>query len=128
MRIFLAILWTAIIGLGLGIPLSNVGKIGFDGIDKVIHFGLFFIFGYLWMVALDRPIGRRTAIVFSTGVFFALATEIFQAIMPIDRSGDPADVVADVIGLIAGIAVYRFAHHLFASPPPDRMHFLSNFP
>ncbi len=110
MRIFLASLWTVATIIGLGIPATGLSGIDLEGLDKIIHFLLFFVFGFLWMAALRSPLGRRTAIVFIIGLMFAIGTEVFQGVGPFDRSPDSMDVVADFFGLIIGIGLFRALH------------------
>ena len=36
---------------------------------------------------------------------YAAATEVLQSVLPINRHGDPRDLVADVLGLLIGLAI-----------------------
>ena len=38
---------------------------------------------------------------------YAAATEVLQALLPVNRHGDVRDLVADVVGLLLGLAVSR---------------------
>lgn len=106
-RLLIAVLWTAAILIALGWPSSGLPTLQIEGIDKVVHFGLFFVFALVWMVALPLRPGPRTWTVLLVGILFAIGTEVYQGILPTDRSPDVWDVVADVFGLCMGIMLYH---------------------
>lgn len=115
LRIVLASLWTAAVVAGLSYPASQVPAVGIQSIDKIVHLVLFFVLGFLWMAALGMDLNKRTAAVFITGLAFAVATELIQGILPVNREADSLDVLADLIGLVIGIGAYRSIHRRVAA-------------
>jgi len=94
------ILSTLLILVAVLLPGPQLPDINIVGIDKLAHFALFMI----WATALRRDFGNnfRWPWVFAVGVAFSILTEILQ-IMVEGRSFDYADILADGVGLIAGI-------------------------
>ena len=103
-----AVLWALLILALCSIPGSELPDLDIVGIDKVGHFAVFFVGAFLWMQAWPRS----TARVLAAGIVFAVLTEIYQGLMPLlSRSPDPFDVVADALGLAAGLLVWRWYRH-----------------
>ncbi|MBD8506567.1 VanZ family protein [Hoyosella sp. G463] len=70
-------------------------------IDKAIHAGMFLA------LAVASRFARIP--VFATLVWllvFAALSEVLQGALPIDRSPDPLDAIADAVGAIMGILLY----------------------
>jgi len=111
---WLAGLWTLGIVVALSVPPSSFNDVQpAVGIDKLVHFALFAGFGGLWMRVLCPPRAgvwaqcrRRVGALLVVGVFFAVGSEVYQGLLPIRRSGDPYDAVADGVGLLVGILLY----------------------
>lgn len=101
----LASLWTLAIVIGCLLPGGSLPDATLWSFDKLIHFGIFAGFGGLWMEAMKQPVGRRAMWVALGGIFFAAATELLQGFAP-GRSPELFDLLADVVGLAVGIAVY----------------------
>jgi len=72
--------------------------------DKLIHFGLFAVCGGLWMAAGGR---RLVPVVLTVGLVLAVATEYVQGFPLISRDPDPLDALADSVGVIAAVLVWR---------------------
>lgn len=118
--LIVAALWTAGIIVALTIPSPGLPSIDPSlTLDKVAHVGLFAGLAVFWMRALrpeEMPVPwtvpwRRVRNVFFAGLVFAVASEFYQLIIPFKRSADPYDALADVIGLLIGIAVYLAYRH-----------------
>ena len=73
------------------------GGSGLPGADKVVHAVLF---GLLAATARLRFGGRRALLVLLAG--YALLSEVVQASLLAERSGDVGDLVADLVGVAAG--------------------------
>ena len=73
--------------------------------DKIVHFLMFLPFPILAYFAFDRyaekfwPAVLWTAVAFLAGILLAAGTEVGQACLTSDRSGDPNDFRADLIAL-----------------------------
>lgn len=116
----LAALWTAGILLAMAVPAQNLppGPQSFLGFDKIVHAILFAGFGGLWLRGLCPPnseqvvscFRRRGGLFFVVGVLFAVATEIYQHLLPIRRLADPYDVTADLVGFTAAFVGYYVYH------------------
>ena len=124
----LAFLWTVGIVVGCSIPATSLSPIEPAlSADKLVHVGLFVGFGLLWMRGLCPPsntppalLRRRGLLLLGTGTLFAAGTEVYQHLLPVQRTGDPYDALADVGGLLVAVAAYVLvAHQGSASPPPD---------
>jgi VanZ family protein len=111
----LAVFWTAVILGAFSLPATTLSPVRtLLGVDKLIHAALFGIFGLLWMRVLCPPETERVwttlrwrgGQLFGVGVLFAGGTEVYQHLMPIRRTGDPYDALADGAGLLVGILLY----------------------
>ena len=70
--------------------------------DKVVHAALFAL---LTATALHRF--GRTPVVLGAVTAYALASEVIQGVALPERSGDPLDVVADLVGAGAVVLAAR---------------------
>ncbi|GAB1405058.1 hypothetical protein MASR1M74_22370 [Lentimicrobium sp.] len=112
-----ALLWLAGILVLTLLPGSYIPKPGsFWNLlspDKLVHL---FLFGVLaWLIskgleARDNGIvfARHYLIVMAVAVILAFATEILQYLLPIGRSGNLYDAIADVAGSALGILLFNF--------------------
>lgn len=89
-------------------PGDSVPSVGIPGIDKVVHFGMFFTLAgtfnleYLWQHKSLPHMFYATFIVF----IFALMTEIMQ-LFAVSRSFDLKDLVADTVGIIVASLLWK---------------------
>lgn len=108
-----AIVWGLIICVLLLLPSNNFGGMPrFQGIDKLVHLGVFFVQAMLlyWEATLKskRRVGKWITVlkvVVTTGIFACL-TEMGQMYLTKTRSADPWDVFADMLGV--GMATFAF--------------------
>jgi len=101
-----AAIWTLAIVVACLLPGSDIPTWEFLplSVDKVVHLAMFFGFGALW--AQSAP-GRMQA-VFWSGLALGVAIELLQGALPIGRSMDPLDALADLVGLGLGMALVRW--------------------
>ena len=78
-------------------------------LDKAAHFAMFAGFGALWMRAGSGD--RAAARVAALGAVLAVATEVLQGLPLIRRDPDILDVLADLAGLLIGVAVPPIGRH-----------------
>lgn len=95
---WLAVGWTIIIFIGCAWP--GNGLPSQDNIDKFEHAGIFLLFALLWLKA-----GRSITWVLIVGAAYGMGIEIFQGVMPIGRSFDWFDALADVVGAGLGVLI-----------------------
>ncbi|MFK7845033.1 MAG: VanZ family protein [Rhodothermales bacterium] len=108
-RYIFAIGWTLLIVAGCSIPGNDIPQIGFDlfEFDKLIHFTFFLLYGWLWSKALPN-IPSKLLWVGLSGICFGVATEIYQGMLPWDRTPDPMDAIANMLGLLTAILAYHW--------------------
>ncbi len=108
MRVFrlLAISWTLSILIACFIPGQLVEPIVFEWTDKIAHFVLFAGFSGFWLAAF--PGNRSCRMVLGAGILLALLTEAGQYLLPIGRSAEWLDLLADGLGLLAGYGFDRW--------------------
>ncbi len=108
--LLLAIIWTLVILAACSIPGKDLPAIDIFSIDKIAHFVVFAGFGWVWMWALKSPPPRRTAYVLAFGLAYAALTEVYQGFLPFDRTPDPKDALANALGLLTAILIYRLTN------------------
>jgi VanZ family protein len=94
-------------------PEARPSALAVAHLDKLVHAVLFFAFGLLWTRAVAPARQART--IFVAGVLLAVGTELAQGSSLVDRDPDVLDALADVVGLVVGIASYRLAPRLSAA-------------
>jgi VanZ family protein len=85
----------------LGIPL-----------DKIAHFGIFLIFAFLliWGIFVKIRIFKfkSASLALLIAIVYGILIEILQHFFTIHRQADIFDVLADTIGAISGVIMFRF--------------------
>jgi len=76
----------------------------FNGIDKVLHCGIFAMLGFAFMAAFPRI---KFSYFFQIILIYAFLTEIFQEEMHLGRSMETLDIFADTIGCLIGYYIYK---------------------
>jgi VanZ family protein len=77
---------------------------GFEINDKLVHFGIFAVFGITLAHAGRRTPGRLGhAALLAIGILYALSDEFHQSFVP-GRTPSIGDLVADTVGLAVGYA------------------------
>ena len=99
----LAILWTVAIVVACLVPGQGLPSVHVVSFDKLIHVVLFVGFGLLWTRAAPHLQTR----ILVAGVVLGIATEVAQGLLPVNRSADVFDAVADAVGLVIGVGLGR---------------------
>lgn len=107
-----AVLWTIVILIlcwtpEIYLPVEEEPGSWFHSLplDKVVHVGIFAVFGVLWLRALPAS-GNRFLWVGLAGTALAAITEIVQNVPIINREGEVQDWAADVVGMLSGFLVF----------------------
>jgi hypothetical protein len=83
-------------------PGSNVPAAG-PWVDDVVHGVLF-----ATLALTGRWAGIGLPVLAGGLVLYAAASELVQELLPLDRTGSPADWLADVVGVLVGLALGAF--------------------
>lgn len=115
MKLAAVVLWTIFLLLVLLAPISEgavPSALRFPNFDKVAHFGLFAVTGFIGVLGTSFGGRLKNRILFSTvfGLFLAVTTELVQSFTT--RTSDLYDLLADVGGLLAGLVLYYILYNL----------------
>lgn len=107
------LLWAAVIFVLCTLPGENIPKPGFSfpHLDKLVHFGMFFILAIFLTSELhyQTRLKRRTIYWIVAGIsgLYGGAIEVMQELWFL-RSGELWDWMADLLGALAGCWAYPF--------------------
>lgn len=99
--------WTLAVILMLSIPGSELPDIPALGIDKLAHFVIFAILGVLWYFAFEGRFRRTAMVVLLAGIAFAGFGEVYQGLLPINRTPDIFDALANCLGVLFAVALVQ---------------------
>jgi VanZ family protein len=100
-RIAASLVTLAILVLLL-LPASRLPSTSAAVPDKVVHGALFLLWAFTW-----RRSGLRPGHVVLFGLVLAMATEAGQGLLHLGRQAEIADAVADLVGVLLGLALAR---------------------
>ena len=112
-HILLSTGWTLIILVLSGMPGSKIPHIHIPGIDKVVHFTMYCVFAFLLLnsFTLQKKFRlsdfNKMVVVVVAGASLGALNEILQATIYSGRSAELADEVANIIGTLSGILIYK---------------------
>jgi len=98
------LIWLAVICYGLFIPASGLPYQPFLSIphfDKIIHFGLFFIFCLLMFVPFKKLKLNHYLYALSISIFLAAVLEAVQHVVSTSRNSNIYDFIANSAGILA---------------------------
>jgi VanZ family protein len=110
--------WTGLILIACTMPGTNLPSPGIVGLDKLVHFILFAVFGWLWLSVAPASPGKAVRNVLIAGLLFAGLTEIYQAMLPYERDPSALDAAANAAGLVTGIMSNRLLMRRRPRPSP----------
>jgi len=106
--------WTILIVGALSVPGSNLPSSSVLELDKLIHFALFFVLTRLWLAAKSEARIDRGLVILGLILLFAVGSEYYQEVMPIGRTAELRDALADFVGALlaffAWIVARPFIH------------------
>jgi len=110
--IFLWIIVILILSSISGDSLEKVPKINIPHFDKIVHFGMYSILQYLFILKFSKTTCKISAskFLFITSIFsvsYSISMEFAQAYLFEKRSGDVFDVLANTIGVVVVIVFYK---------------------
>jgi hypothetical protein len=113
-----AILWAVLIFISSSIPSTMIPNLKIFDFDKVIHFGIYFLFAFFMYRALRYqnriPLLARHALLGTVllVIVYGASDEFHQYFVP-GRQADVFDLMADTLGavvLVAGVWVWERMH------------------
>ncbi len=114
-KYYKSIVWIIIMQYLLFSPASGIPKPGILVIphfDKLVHFGMFFILIYLFVLE-SRKKGivnnRNTMLFILLSVFYAALSECCQHMLITGREGSFADFIADILGILTGLVAFKLS-------------------
>ncbi len=105
------IVWLLIICYGLFVPASNLPKKPFLAIphfDKLVHFGLFFIFCLLLFVPFKKMKMNHLIYAPLTSLVLSAVLETGQHIISSSRSSNFYDFLANTAGVLTSVLFFHF--------------------
>lgn len=109
----LAILWTLLIFFLCFLPARDVPEVNVPLMDKWVHFILFGVFCFLWLLSFRSFTIRDLFLIFLASVALGWLVEFFQGMLTfLGRSRDNMDILADSIGGLLGVFVFYATHRL----------------
>lgn len=109
---------TVVVLVGTLSPSEVIANAPLINWDKILHF--FAIGGWstsFYLFALERKIHvqKRTLLSISYGIIFGILIEILQYTLPINRSAEFGDVIANSLGAVTLVLVTDFAYRRILS-------------
>ena len=102
-----AILWTLLIFILCFIPAREVPDLDIPMADKWVHFILFGVFSFLWLLSIKEFRPHHLVIVLICSIVLGWLVEYIQgALTFLGRSQDNMDTLADGIGGLLGVVVF----------------------
>ena len=101
--------WTVLIVAALSVPGSNLPGSSVLELDKLIHFALFFVLTGLWLAAKSEARIDRGLAILGLILLFAAGSEYYQQVMPIGRTAELRDVLADSVGALLAFFIWLVA-------------------
>ena len=113
---YLAIIWSIVVLILCDMPLDTEGIPAFEGMDKLVHTGFFFVLTVLLFygkIRQQRSYYFRITTIFKIFLLTAAlgaGIELLQLEVFTYRSADWWDLFCDLVGVAMGIFSYIFLH------------------
>lgn len=116
-----SIVWTAIVILATTLPSNSIPKsslLEIPHFDKIVHFGLFFVLAMFIIseqntLRLQGGLTRKAIILaLSFTIAYGLIIEFLQYFLLPTRSGSLFDFLANTLGSIVAVVLYRFVNRI----------------
>jgi len=94
-------------------PLEGISLPSFSYADKLVHFFLYFFLTIFWLLAYPQLWHKKFQFILLV-ILLGITIELIQEYFILARSGDVFDVLANTLGVIAGMSLFqRFKYFIF---------------
>ena len=115
--LFIAIALSIIIAIISLISAANLPSHNFNISDKLLHAFAYFALIWSWLLVFRSRHNIKTKLlIFICLVVFGIILELLQGSMMLNRSADWKDVVANSIGLLAGLVSFKYVYKVLFKP------------
>jgi VanZ family protein len=98
-----AIFWTLLIFYLCLNDIQGMSKVHIENIDKLVHFGFYFVFVFLWLKSLKKITFYYLLFVFFIALALGICIEILQENFTKNRAFDWFDIIANTIGIVSSL-------------------------
>jgi len=106
----LAICWTLLIFFLCLTPGKDIPKVDVPLIDKWVHFLLFAVFSFLWLLSFSSTGIARLLLILACSISIGWLVEELQGVLTfLGRSKETIDILADSIGGLLGVVIFAVA-------------------
>jgi VanZ family protein len=109
-RFLPSLLWLSVITVLSLLPGNEIphrGLFGIPNLDKAAHMGMYAILGFILVWSFKEKKWSKYILAVLFCLFYGGIMEILQANIAVNRSGNWDDWLADFIGAVAGLLVFR---------------------
>ncbi|MGC4079359.1 MAG: VanZ family protein [Rubrivivax sp.] len=102
-----AIAWTLLIFIACFVPGKEIPDVDIPFADKWVHFLLFGMFNFLWLLARPSLHWRHLMFWLLLGTGFGWFVEELQGLLSfLGRAKDMKDIYADALGAVLGVLIF----------------------
>ncbi|NAS32107.1 hypothetical protein GTQ40_14060 [Flavobacteriaceae bacterium R38] len=110
--LILAIGWTLLLTVLSLFSISDLPKIKFNASDKLIHTLFYLVLAVVWLFYFDqkKESALKNKFIIAIGVFlfiYGIVIEVLQDVLPYRRTADIKDMIANAVGILIGIFVFK---------------------
>lgn len=114
----LAVTYSVVVSMLFFLPTSDLPKIGFSGVDKIVHVSIYIGAMVLWQLYFYlRQEGhlslRMVALLLGIFVVYGIIVEVCQELFTATREADAYDVLANFTGCAIGIFLFKIVVRIF---------------
>lgn len=104
-----AVLLTISIAIGSLITVTNVVQVKISNSDKIIHLIAYLVLTFNWLLALKKVLNNRKKVILVglAIIFYGIIIEALQGLLTTHRQADFIDVLANSIGVIIAVIVFK---------------------
>ena len=110
----LAIFWTFLIFYLCLNDIQGISTFHIENIDKLVHFGFYFVFVFLWFKSIKKVTFYYVLFVFFIALALGICIEILQENFTKNRAFDWFDILANTLGTLTSlilVSIYYTLHN-----------------
>ncbi len=116
---FAVIIYSCAITVIFLMPTRDLPRVSLPGgADKMVHFLIHFVLVFLWQLYVlrrnhNKLLWKHGFVVLLGSLFYGIVIEILQGYLTLQRKPDAYDVIANLVGALAGVFLFQKVKRFF---------------